>query len=195
MDGPDPKAQKMPAAAHCDADIIGNVFVKRLNSQGTVARFGTDSTASSRGRYLFVNNTVIVQAKVAAGFGLFWIKGEVDSLALWNNAFWSEAGPMKLIREEGTPPPALTGDGNWLPQGTTNVPPGVKTIEGTDPGFINAAEDDYRPAAGSPLVAAGRVPPGGLRVRGMPPARDISVEAIRPVARQKDIGAFPFTPL
>ena len=194
LDGPDPKAQKMPPGARCDADIIGNVFVKRPNSQGTVARFGTDGTASSQGRYRFVNNTVIVQAKAAAGLGIFWIKGQVDSLALWNNVFWTEAGPMKLTREEGTPPPAFSGDGNWLPAGTTNLPPGVKFIAGADPGFVNAAEDDYRPAAGSPLIAAGSVPAAGIKPRGIPPVPDApsNAESIRPAARQKDIGAFPY---
>jgi hypothetical protein len=193
LDGPDPKAQKMPPGTHCDADIVGNVLIKRPNSQGTVARFGTDGTASSRGRYRFVNNTVIVQAKPAAVFGLFWMKGQVDSVGLWNNVFWTEAGPMKLIHEEGTPPPVFSGDGNWLPAGTTNIPPDVKAIEGTDPDFVDAAQDDYRPAAGSPLIGAGWG--GGITAGFIPwtPAHMLPDPTLRPVSREKDIGAFPYS--
>jgi hypothetical protein len=193
--GPDPKAQKTPpGGVHCDGDIVGNVFVKTENSQGTVARLGSDGTASSRGRYRFVNNTVIVRAKAAAGFGLFWLKGEVDSVAVWNNVFWSEAGPLKLVREEGVPPPMLAGDGNWLPAGTTNLPPAWKAIRGTDPGFVNATVGDYRPAAGSPLIGAGCVPPAGIVATEVPPApgTPLGPSAVRPAAREKDIGAYPF---
>jgi hypothetical protein len=197
LDGPDPKAQKMPPGAHCDADIAGNVFIKRPTSQGTVARFGSDSTASSQGRYRFVNNTVIVQAKLAAGFGLFWIKGQVDSVALWNNVFWTEAGPIKLVREEGVPPPAFSGDGNWVPTGTTNLPAGVKFIAGADPGFANTTQDDYRPIAGSPLTGTGSAGLAGIKPHSIPPVPNAppTAESIRPSSRQKDIGAFPFTPL
>jgi hypothetical protein len=195
LDGPDPKAQKMPAGARCDADIVGNVLIVRPNSQGTVARFGTDGTASSRGRYRFVNNTVIVQAQPAAGSGLFWIKGQVDSVALLNNVFWTEAGPMKLVREEGTPPPTLTGAGNWLPTGTASIPQGVKVIEGADPGFKNPDADDYRPAAGSPLIGAGCVPPAAVCRQSDPTWRNIPMAMNSAWApRVTDIGAFPYTP-
>jgi hypothetical protein len=193
--GPDPKAQKTPKGGiHCDADIVGNVLVVTANSLGTVARMGSDGTGSSRGRYRFVNNTVIVAAKGAAGFGLFWLKGEVDSLTACNNVFWSEAGPLNLIREESVPPPKLTGEGNWLPEGTKNVPPTWKVIEGTDPGFTNPAWGDYRPAAGSPLIGAGSVPPAGIEVTGVPPVRKEPVGGgtVRPAGRGRDIGAFPF---
>lgn len=194
LDGPDPKAQKMPPAAHCDALIVGNVLIKRPNSQGAVARFGSDGTASSRGRYILLNNTIIVQAKPATGFGLFWLKGEVDSVAMINNAFWSEAGPMQMLRTEPGTAPGLTGNGNWTPQSTTALPASIKAIRGTDPGFVNAAAGDYRPAPGSPLIAAGCIPPGSIRTRGFPPFPNTPADPrpIRPPDRDKDIGAFPF---
>jgi hypothetical protein len=195
MVGPDPKAQKNPpGGVHCDADIIGNVLVKRPNTAGTLARFGTDSTASSRGRYRFINNTVVVESNQAAVFGLFWLKGEVDSLALWNNVFATEAGPLKLVRPEITHTPQLSGNGNWIPAGSANVPVAWGIITGADPGFVNPAGGDYRPAPGSPLIGAGSLLPGGLVVTGVPPARKQPVTngALRAPSRARDIGAFPY---
>jgi len=130
--GPDPKAQKTPnGGIHCDAEVVGNALVKTEASQGTVARLGSDGTGASRGRYRFAGNTVMVHSKGAARFGLFWLKGEVDSLAASGNVFWSAVGPLNLMRNESAPPPAMAGDGNWLPDGTINVPPAWKQTRGT----------------------------------------------------------------
>jgi len=130
--GPDPKAQKTPAGGvHCDAEIVGNVLVATEASQGTMARLGSDGTASSRGRYRFVGNTVMVRSAAAAQFGLFWLKGEVDSLTVSGNVFWSAVGPLNLMRIETVPPPAMEGSGNWLPDGTINVPPEWKATRRT----------------------------------------------------------------
>jgi len=192
--GPDPKAQKTPAGGvHCDGDIVGNVLVVAGESKGTVARLGSDGTAASRGRYSFENNTVIVDSELSAGFGLLWLKGEVDSLTVWNNVFWCTAGPMKLTRMEGAPAPAMAGDGNWLPVGTTNAPAEWRAVRGTDPGFADVAQEDYRPVAGSPLIGAGSVQVGGVPVTGVPPLRQAAAdhEVVRPAGRAKDIGAYP----
>jgi hypothetical protein len=191
--GPDPKAQNVPAGGvHCDADIIGNVLVKTAASVGTVARLGSDGTGTSCGHYRFAYNTIIVRAKLAAGFGLFWLKGEVDSMGAWNNVFWSGPGPLKMMRLEGKPAPIFTGAGNWLPIGTTNVPPDWKIIEGTDPGFVDAADGDYRPAAGSPLIGAGSEPPAGVAAAEIPPVPPLLQEKARSAERATDIGALPF---
>jgi hypothetical protein len=196
--GPDPKDQKTPkGGVHCDADVVGNVIVVTDACQGTVARLGSDGTGASRGRYRFANNTVIVRSARAAGFGLFWLKGEVDSVGLWNNVFWSDAGALRMVRQEAECAPRLAGNGNWMPMGTGNAPAAWKAIRGTDPGFVNAAGGDYRPAAGSPLIGAGCVPPeAGIVATSIPPMRDIETGAgVRPVARETDIGAFPALPL
>ncbi len=185
--GPDPKAQKTPpGGVHCDGDIVGNVLVVTGSSRGTVARLGSDGTASSRGRYRFVNNTVIVRAKGAAGFGLFWLEGEVDSVGLWNNVFWSDVGPMAMVRQEAGTAPVMEGAGNWAPEGTARVPPGWKGVRGKDPGFLDADGADYRPAAGSPLIGGGCVPP--VLVTGVP-----REGGVRGEERAKDIGAWPFS--
>ena len=196
--GPDPKAQQTPpGGVHCDADIIGNVLIVRSRSAGTLARFGTDGTASSRGRYRFVNNTVIIQSKNAAGFGLFWLKGDVDAIAAWNNVFATEAGPLKFVRPEVTETPVLSGMGNWVPLASTNVPAAWGILSGKNPGFVNEAVGDYHPAAGSPLAGAGSELPAGIVVRGIPPTRKapVTAGALRPASQAKDIGAYPCLPL
>jgi len=196
--GPDPKAEKTPKGGiHCDADVVGNVLVVTDSCQGTVARLGSDGTGVSRGRYRFANNTVIVRSAGAARFGLFWLKGEVDSVGLWNNVFWSEVGPLRMVRQDAEWAPVLAGDGNWMPKETGNAPAAWKAIRGADPGFVDAAGGDYRPAAESPLIGAGCVPPdAGIMARGVPPTRDIEAGAgVRPAAREKDIGAYPASPL
>ena len=120
--GPDPSAQKTPAGGvHCDADVTGNLMMKTENSEGTVVRLGSDGTASSRGRYRFIGNTVIVRSKAAAQFGLFWLRGQVDSLMAAHNVFWSATAPLNLMRVEAAS--AMSGYGNWLPEGTRNIPP------------------------------------------------------------------------
>jgi hypothetical protein len=137
---------------------------------------------------------VIVRSKSAAAFGLFWLKGEVDSVGAWNNVFWSEAGPLNLIRQEVGSQPVLRGDGNWGPPGIKNVPAGWKIIEGMDPGFQNELAADLRPWARSPLIGGGCVPAqGDIVARGVPPARKPAVEeGVRPAATERDIGAYPY---
>jgi hypothetical protein len=174
LDGPDPKAQQSPANLHCDADIVGNVFV--ATGAGAVARLGSDGTGVSRGRYRFAANTVIIRSSVTAGLGVFWIKGEVDALSLWNNVFWSAVGPVRLTRMEGTP--VLAGGGNWFLAGTKAIPSAWAGIQGTDPGFVNPAANDYRPAPGSPLLGRGCAVPSPALV---PPSRQ--------PGHEKDIGA------
>ncbi|MGA3172612.1 MAG: hypothetical protein ABSE62_16545 [Chthoniobacteraceae bacterium] len=189
--GPDPKSQKTPkGGVHCDADIVGNVLIVSASAKGTMARMGTDGTASSRGRYRFAYNTVIVKSTVSAKFGLFWLKGEVDSVMAWNNVFQSEAGPLNMARNETAPQPVFGGEGNWVPAGTLNVPPGWKAIRGTTPGFINGSAGDYRPGPDSPLIGSGGIAPEAIRPTQTPPGPNGQQATARPAARERDIGAF-----
>ena len=96
-----------------------------------------------------------------------------------------------MVRVEGAAP-VMAGDGNWMPVGTTGMPGAWKGVEGTDPGFVDVADGDYRPAAGSPLIGSGVLPPGGVRARWAPPVRSAGVGVARALEREKDIGAFLF---
>jgi len=183
--GPDPKANK--GDAHCDADVIGNVLIASPGALGTIARLGSDGTGESRGRYRFAYNTVIISSTSSAHFGALWFKGQVDSFAAWNNVFWSDTGPISLSRMESKPP--ISGQGNWIPAGTANVPPGIHAIPGANPKFTNPAAGQYVPTAGSPLIGAGCVPP--VAAAEIPPLRAATAGGTRSPARAKDIGAFP----
>jgi len=191
LDGPDPKSQPVPPGVHCDADIIGNVFVKTPSSIGTVARLGSDGTGASRGRVRFINNTVIIRAKSAAQSGLFWLKGEIDSVLLTNNVFWSKMSPMKLAVEEHGAAPVLTGSGNWWPQGATNIPTGWQGAAGADPGFVDAASEDFRPAPASPLIGAATAAPDSVTIaRPSPGERPGKAACIPRFVTATAIGAF-----
>lgn len=191
--GPDPKSQGTPAeGVHCDADVVGNVLVVGSTSQGTVARLGSDGTGASRGRCRFAYNTVIVRAQQAAKFGLFWLEGEVDSVGMWNNVFWSEAGPLDMVRQEKGATPKLAGGGNWVRKGAAHMPAAWKAILGEEPGFLDVAAENYRPGAGSTLIGAGCEAPGEVVATGVPPDPESGWEGgRRDRGRDRDIGAFP----
>lgn len=191
--GPDGKAQSMPAAAHCDAIVMGNVLLKTDDSKGTVARFGSDGNDSSRGAYEFVNNTVIVKSTGAAKMGLFWIKGQVGKIVFRNNVFWSEVGPMSLLPKDETNIPTV-GISNWVPDETMNIPATWFTLHGGNPGFIDPAAGNYWPAKGSPLIGSGKLAADALVPAKVPPtpAGLMENDIGRPSARARDIGAFPY---
>lgn len=192
--GPDPKDQPVvPPGTHCDSDIIGNVLVKRTGSFGSIARLGSDGTGASRGLVRMVNNTIVLRGPGPAHGGVLWIKGEVAMLMAWNNVFWSDAGPMKLVGLSGwAGNTAFVGGGNWWPVSATGVPQGWTGIAGLDPGFRGL--EDYRPRSGSPLVGAGALPPPDTIPRGVPPLRQLGArEQARTPGRERDIGAYPLS--
>lgn len=140
-----------------DSDVVGNVLVKR-NPDSFVVRFGGDGTGQTNGRYRFVNNTVVVEPSGGAVFRLF---DGIDSLEASNNVFAARGGgTVDVVREveaawvSGST--TIAGQNNWIQAGAAHVPAGFTgTITGDDPGFTDAATDDVRVAAGSPLVDAG----------------------------------------
>jgi hypothetical protein len=194
--GPDPKDQKgIPPDLHCDSDVIGNVLVLNGANGGTLARLGSDGTGDSRGIYRFAYNTVIVPAKASAGFGLFWIKGQVASVELWDNVFWSPLWPLKMTRIEQGAAPVLRGGGNWAPNTTIGIPPAWNVARGVTPGFAHPAAKDYHPVPTSPLVGRGVIPTepdliprssardaqsnGGFEPRSSESAKDIGAFAVQ----------------
>lgn len=140
-----------------DSDVVGNVLVKR-NVDSFVVRFGGDGTGQTNGRYRFVNNTVIVLPDGGAVFRLF---DGIDSLEAHNNVFAVRGnGTVDMMREAEASwvsgATTIAGQNNWIQAGAENIPAGFTgTVQGADPGFEDLANDDLRPAAGSPLVDAG----------------------------------------
>ena len=202
--GPDGDDEGLPRE---DSDVVGNVIV-HTSAFGALMRFGGDGTGQTFGRYRVVNNTIVRLGPndVPTVFRLF---DGIHSLDAHDNVIWSEgASGVRVIREveadwtDGIS--RIDGSNNWVRSGSTFLPAGWSgTLQGTAPGFVDAAAYDFRPAAGSPLlesaIAAPQAAPGyeidaPLAIpRRHPPQRAKPAPGVfepRPRAGTLDIGAF-----
>jgi hypothetical protein len=165
--GPDPAGGIGEDEAREDSDVVGNVFVKRgANETFPVVRFGGDGTGQSLGRYRFAFNTVIVAP--GSGAAVFRLFSGLESVEMHSNVFVMRGGGgVNLLREveaEWTSGRAVTGTNNWVPTGSSNVPPEwTGTLMGTDPGLRETGDlsaiDPSPASAASPLVDSGLSPP------------------------------------
>jgi len=100
-------------------------------------------------------------------------------------------GTTAATRVEMTSVGKVTGTHNWLPTGTdaTGL---AATVFGANPGFTDAAQDDFTPASGSPAVGAAMALPTGAPDHEY--FRDeIVTRMYRLRATAHDIGAFEST--
>ena len=165
--GPDPSGGIDEDQAREDSDVVGNVFVKRgMNENFAVVRFGGDGTGQSLGRYRFAFNTVIVAPGATAA--IFRLFSGLESVEMHSNVLAMRGGGSpNLLREaeaEWVRGRLVAGTNNWVPTGSTNVPPEwTGTITGSDPGLVDIgalATIDARPATmTSPVVDVGLAPP------------------------------------
>lgn len=186
-----------------DSDVVGNVFVK---TQGTyVARIGGDGTGATSGRYRFVNNTFVLQANSPAAVQVF---DRVETLEMHNNVFFRQGGGGVAVVNTASAVWAAgravtNGQNNWIPAGSSSVPAGwTGTLQGTSPGFVNAASRDFRLTATSPLRDAGAMAPASpagfpfpsplTLPTSAPPLRALVAAAARPIVGAIDIGAFEY---
>jgi hypothetical protein len=207
--GPDPfgvDGDWTPRMKREDSDVMGNVFRKLRTAAGNnadfaVFRVGGDATGETHGRYRFVNNTVIAGA--GAVFRCF---DSLESVEMHNNVFHRPGGSLNLTRVAEAywtgGSPGFAGGNNWITAGASNVPSQwTGTLQGSDPGFVDLAAGDLRPAAGSPLVDAGRAAPPSPAAYpfpdpAWPPAYSAGVSGRptaappRPVKGAVDIGAY-----
>src|SRR5690606_21271727 len=163
--GPDP-FQQLPGwsagMAREDSEVLGNVIVHSspLNPFGAVMRLGGDGTGESDGRYRVVNNTFIVSGS-ANPTTIFRLFEGLESVEAHNNVIWrSSPGELRIERTVEAQWAAgsrrVAGTNNWINSGATMVPPEwTGTLSGLTPAFNDPAAHDYRPAPGSPLLAAG----------------------------------------
>jgi MYXO-CTERM domain-containing protein len=144
-----------PELAREDSDVVGNVLVK--GNDFSVTRFGGDGTGETKGRYRFVNNTVIVMPAGGAVFRLF---DGIESVEMHNNAFVLQGdGAINLVRQVEaawtTGSEVIAGSNNWVQEGAMNVPAAwAGTIKGVDAGFVDLNGHDCHLAGGA-LVNAG----------------------------------------
>jgi hypothetical protein len=140
-----------------DSDVVGNVLWK--SNTFYVTRVGGDGTGQSKGRYRFVNNTVL--AGTSAVFRVF---DGIQSIEMHNNVFCrSDGTALNVIRTVDavwTDGEQIAGSSNWVRSGSSNIPvQWADTLTGTDPAFTDLASFDLGPAAGSPLLNAANPAP------------------------------------
>jgi hypothetical protein len=187
-----------------DSDVVGNVLRKTMTS--FVARIGGDATGQSKGRYRFVNNTIITMPGGSAVFRLF---DELESVEMHDNIIVTNgSGAPNVMRAasgefmwvNGT---NIAGANNWVMTGATNIPTQwTGTVMGASPGLTNLTSDP-RPVAGSTAVNAGAANPAGpagfpFPMPLWPPAFHPPLQALiavgsamaRPSDGMIDIGAF-----
>lgn len=189
-----------------DSDVVGNVIRKTGSNSGFYAvRIGGDGTASTWGRYRFVNNTFLITPDASAVFRLF---DGIESVELHNNVFHA-AGGVQVIRDLASwagGSQTIGGSHNWISAGSTSVPSQLTdTVTGSNPGFADLGGLDLRPLAGSALTDAGLPDPPAMPghevadALGEPLYHPASPAALvvdgaeeRPVSGQLDIGAFEY---
>jgi hypothetical protein len=198
--GPDGADRKR---AREDSDVVGNVL--RKTGTGWVIRVGGDGSGETRGRYRFVNNTIVLDPAASGAFRLF---DGLESIEMDNNALLRDGGgPIRVLAEQEVTWAAgrrvLAGSHNWVPLGSRGVPPEWRgTLTGLDPGV--ASPGDPRPLAGSPLIGAGALSPEGpprfelpaplVAPRELPPPRALERmgTAVQRLRGGADIGAFSY---
>lgn len=152
-----------------DSDVVGNVIVHTNTAFGAVIRAGGDGSGRSKGRVRFVNNTIVLGPGVSAT--VFRLFDELQSVEMHNNVIDTAGGTARIIRaiDSGADPELvwtngrqIHGSNNWVRSGSTFVPTSPEwsgTITGASAGFVDLANYDLRPAAGSPLLNAGNGTP------------------------------------
>jgi hypothetical protein len=139
--------------------VVGNVIAK--TGPGYAIRVGGDGSGDSNGRYRFVNNTILLGP--GPGGGAFRLFHGLESIEMHNNAIARPGGgAVRVVVEQevrwAAGRPVVTGTNNWVPAGSSGVPPEwIHTLSGDDPRFVSAR--DLHPAAGSPLIGAGAAAP------------------------------------
>ncbi len=147
-DGQDPKL------AREDSQVIGNVLFK-MNDFHAV-RIGGDGTGETSGRYRFLNNTFVM-----AGGSAIRLFGSVESVELFNNAFYRTGGSggVTLFKDDevkwASGAAAITGKNNWFPEGSKTHPGLAATKLGGSNVFAAFSTKDLRPAKTGPLAGAG----------------------------------------
>jgi hypothetical protein len=210
--GPDPAGGVPAGLKREDSDVVGNVLWKKSTASGGqanfyVVRFGGDGTGETFGRYRFVNNTVMMGS--SAVFRLF---DGLESVEIHNNVFHRPGGGsaplVRTVEAMWSSGEEIGGQNNWIHSDLTAVPTQLSgSVRGTDPLFVGSVGNEFKPAAGSPLVNAGTstpqsVPGFSFPSPLFPPAFEppnggavvSGVAATRPSDGAIDIGAFERMP-
>jgi MYXO-CTERM domain-containing protein len=152
-----------------DSDIVGNVLIKK-NSEWRIARLGGDGDGNTGGRYRFSNNTMVMTDSSTTVISL---QNTVQTLEMYNNVIYGSKPGFKAydVNEQIGPDTVHFGANNWILAGTTSIPKTwIGSLTGTDPGFVDLANDDLRPQMTSPLVDKGTIQTVSTGTLGFPRA-------------------------
>ncbi|NUP10207.1 MAG: right-handed parallel beta-helix repeat-containing protein [Polyangiaceae bacterium] len=175
------KAATLAMPSFHESFVYGNVLVRNGTQDGSMVHYGGDSGTVSdyrKGTLRFYQNTVVVKNAGAAAYdrpAVFELSTNDEHLEATNNIFFStqagtELSPIVMLgRRDGVTSGIATFTTNWVSPGWTpwDQTPGTETqnvataaglpspIGGTDPGFTNAASDDYTLKSGAPVIGVG----------------------------------------
>ncbi|MCL2823509.1 MAG: hypothetical protein FWD57_05905, partial [Polyangiaceae bacterium] len=189
--------------ARNDSDIVGNVII--TTSSWQAARIGSDGHERTRGRYRFVNNTMIMGPDSTVAIRM---QEEVESIELHNNVFVKLGEKeVQLVRHSDPhgPDPVIRGSNNWIQHGFVDIPDSLSnTQEGKSPEFADLDSLDLIPTETSPLVDCGTTStvakdshamPNPLKYAEFIPPNKMRLMPNTQVARSTkeiDIGAFEY---
>ena len=157
--GPDPEGAASSWSVDLkreDSDVVGNVL--RKTSDVVRGAHRRRRHGRTKGRYRFVNNTIITATGSSAVFRLF---DELESVEMHNNIIVTNGtGGPNVMRANAAEfmwvsGVNIAGSNNWVMTGATNIPTQwTGTVSGASAGLTNLMSDP-RPAAGSPIANAG----------------------------------------
>lgn len=153
-----------------DAELIGNVILHTSTSWPNAIRIGGDLNGASDGRVRMVGNTIVFASPGTRT--AVYVQLGVGSVEMHNNAIHQTGGAAPAILRENTTADApvcapfvtqpwsgarsVSGSRNWVQTNATLVPPEwTGTVRGSDPGFRDIAQRNFRPLPDSPLRNAG----------------------------------------
>lgn len=183
--------------------VYGNVLIKPDGGNNQTTHYGGDSGTTSayrKGTLYFYNNAIVsTRSGNTVIFRLSTIDEQCDAR---NNIFYTTGAgtSLAMLAETGN----LTLTNNWAKSGWRNsfegsfggiVSGGSTFVIGTNPGFVDVANQDFR------LVSAGQAVNAGTALNpAVLPANEVvrqyikhQSSEVRPVSGVLDIGAFEFS--
>lgn len=156
--GPDPCCQPAgwnPDLIREDSDVVANVLVHSKATHFAMIRVGGDGTGESKGRYRFVNNTLLWTATGVATPVAWRAHFGIEAIEMHNNIVHRSGGGAFTILREESPTQWLSGRrvigrNNVLSPGASAPIEWLSTITASSAsaiGFVNEASFDlnYQP--------------------------------------------------
>lgn len=201
VDGED-SVQIRSAPAYRKTFVYGNVLIKGDGGNNQITHYGGDSGATAnyrKGLLYFYNNTIY--STRSGNTAVFRLSTNEDLCDARNNIFFTTnpGTSLAMLAESGV----LNLANNWSKTGWRNsfegafngsVTGGSSFVIGTSPGFVDAAGQDFKLAAGAGAENAGTSLHADVLPLHSPTRHYLKHQSseTRPVSGAFDIGAFEF---